>query len=184
LHLNHLYKIFDKYKLLIYLFEENKLYYKTILIKDTNEYNALLMQGEYVINFIITLKIPQALYETCFMRFNFHVSVQPNNILIHVQQNATLHSLFHLETALHVSGGTTPMIRSTNNCIYSIWYLSHRFECAVSGVRHPQHTQTGSNSSTIAADSNNGVWGHPHSSYSLLRFTSQLSPFSDHPSIR
>jgi hypothetical protein len=44
----------------------------------------------------------------------------------------TLHSLFYLETALHVSGGTTtfrvvppPIIRSANNCIYSIWYLSH-----------------------------------------------------------
>ena len=29
------------------------------------------------------------------------------NILIHIQQDATLHSLFYLETALHVSGGTT-----------------------------------------------------------------------------
>jgi hypothetical protein len=29
------------------------------------------------------------------------------NILIYVQQDATLHSLFCLETALHVSGGTT-----------------------------------------------------------------------------
>jgi len=28
-------------------------------------------------------------------------------ILIHVQQDATLRSLFYLETALHVSGGTT-----------------------------------------------------------------------------
>jgi len=49
-----------------------------------------------------------------------------------------------------------PIIRSANNCIYSIWYLSHRycylplswkswnwFECAVGSVRHPQHTQTG-----------------------------------------
>ena len=49
----------------------------------------------------------------------------------------------------------SPIIRSANNCIYSIWYLSHRycylalswkslnwFECAVGGVRHPQHTQT------------------------------------------
>ena len=48
------------------------------------------------------------------------------------------------------------IIRSEDNCIYSIWYLSHRycylplswkswnrFECAVGGVRHPQHTQTG-----------------------------------------
>jgi len=32
--------------------------------------------------------------------------VHRNNILIYVQQGATLHSLFYLETALHVSGGT------------------------------------------------------------------------------
>ena len=48
-----------------------------------------------------------------------------------------------------------PIIRSAYKCIYSIWCLSHRycylplswkswdwFECAVGGVRHPQHTQT------------------------------------------
>ena len=29
------------------------------------------------------------------------------NILIHIQENATLHGLFYLETALHVSGGTS-----------------------------------------------------------------------------
>jgi len=34
------------------------------------------------------------------------VSVHRNNILIHIQQNATLHSPFYLETSLHVSGGT------------------------------------------------------------------------------
>ena len=28
-----------------------------------------------------------------------------NNILIYIQQDATLHSLFYLETALRVSGG-------------------------------------------------------------------------------
>ena len=63
-----------------------------------------------------------------------------------------------------------PIIRSATNSIYCNWYLSHRycylplswkswnrFECAVGGVGHPQHTQTGSNSSTIAADSSNGV---------------------------
>jgi hypothetical protein len=32
------------------------------------------------------------------------------------------------------------------------WKCWNQFECAVSGVRHPQHTQTGSNFSTIAAD--------------------------------
>jgi hypothetical protein len=29
------------------------------------------------------------------------------NILIYIQQDATLHSLFYMETALHVSGGTS-----------------------------------------------------------------------------
>jgi hypothetical protein len=33
----------------------------------------------------------------------------------------------YLETALHVSGGTLHIIRSAYNCIYSIWYLSHRY---------------------------------------------------------
>jgi hypothetical protein len=55
----------------------------------------------------------------------------------------------YLETALHVSGGTSTIIRSAYNCIDSIWYLSHRycylplswmclnrFECAVGGVQH------------------------------------------------
>ena len=38
------------------------------------------------------------------------VSLLPNkygSILIYIQQDATLHSLFYLESALHVSGGTT-----------------------------------------------------------------------------
>jgi len=47
-------------------------------------------------------------------------------ILIYVQQDATLHSLFYLETALHVLGGTTTH-HQEQNCIYSIWYLSHHY---------------------------------------------------------
>jgi len=39
--------------------------------------------------------------------FNVHGSVHCKNILIYIQQDATLHGLFYLETALHVSGGTT-----------------------------------------------------------------------------
>jgi len=42
----------------------------------------------------------------CISEFNVHGSVHPTNILIYIQQDATLHSLFYLETALHVSGGT------------------------------------------------------------------------------
>ena len=75
-----------------------------------------------------------------------------------------------------------PIIRSAYNCIYSIWYLSHRysylplwwkgwnrFECAVGGVRHPQHTQNGSNSSTIAVGSCNGVTNTRCCRYSCMR---------------
>jgi len=39
--------------------------------------------------------------------FNVYGSVHRKNILIYIQQDATLHSLFYLETVLHVSGGTT-----------------------------------------------------------------------------
>jgi len=39
-------------------------------------------------------------------QLNVHGSVHFNNILIYIQQYATLHSLFYLKTALHVSGGT------------------------------------------------------------------------------
>jgi len=74
--------------------------------------------------------------------------VHRKNILIYIQQDATLHSLFYLEIALHVSGGTT-----THHQERKQLYLQH----LVFGVGHPQHTQTGSNSSTIEADSSNGV---------------------------
>jgi len=76
----------------------------------------------------------------------------------------------------------SPIIRSANNCTYSIWYLSHRycylplswkswnwFECAVGGVRHPQHTQTSSISSTIAANSSICVKNTRCCRYSCLR---------------
>ena len=36
--------------------------------------------------------------------FNVHGSMHRNNILIFIQQDATLHSLFYLETTLHISG--------------------------------------------------------------------------------
>ena len=38
--------------------------------------------------------------------FNVNGFVQRKNILIYIQQDATLHSLFYLETALRVLGGT------------------------------------------------------------------------------
>jgi hypothetical protein len=45
--------------------------------------------------------------EIVFYVFYVHGSVHRKNVLIYIQQDATLHSLSYLETALHVSGGTT-----------------------------------------------------------------------------
>jgi hypothetical protein len=39
--------------------------------------------------------------------FNVYGSVYYKNIPIYIQQGATLHSLFYLETNVHVSGGTS-----------------------------------------------------------------------------
>jgi hypothetical protein len=79
--------------------------------------------------------------------FNVHGSVHRNNIVIYIQQDATLDSYFICKLLYMFRVVLPPIIRSTNNCIYSIWYLSHRycylplswkslnrFECAVGGV--------------------------------------------------
>jgi len=47
------------------------------------------------------------IYDISRLRVNVHGSVHCNNILIYIQQDATLHSLFYMETALRVSVGTT-----------------------------------------------------------------------------
>jgi len=83
------------------------------------------------------------------------------NILIYIQQAATLHSLFYLETALHVAGGTT-----THNQERKQLYLQHLV--SVTPLLLPaaivkelelvwvclQHTQTTFSSSTPTAHSN------------------------------
>jgi len=46
--------------------------------------------------------------------------VYRKNILIYIQQDATLHSLIYLETALHVLGGTT-----THHQGHKQLYLQH-----------------------------------------------------------
>ena len=58
--------------------------------------------------FVTLLLLPAAIaVRTKNNVFNVHGSVRRNNILIYIQQDAALHSLFYLETALHVSGVTT-----------------------------------------------------------------------------
>jgi hypothetical protein len=55
------------------------------------------------------------------LKYGLHVSPRSFQvILIYIQQDATLHSLFYLETALHVSGGT-----STHHQERKQLYLQH-----------------------------------------------------------
>ena len=58
----------------------------------------------------LAVKTPKVEFESSRIfvnEFNLHGSIHRNNILIYFQQDATLHSLYYRETALHVSGGTT-----------------------------------------------------------------------------
>jgi hypothetical protein len=94
--------------------------------------------------------------------------------------NMQRHTVYlYLKTALDVSGDTY-----THHQEHIQLYLQHlvfftplllsaafswnRFECAVGGVRHAQHTQTGFNTSTIAADSSNGVTNNRCCRYSCV----------------
>jgi hypothetical protein len=46
------------------------------------------------------------------------------NVVIYIKQDATLHSLFVWKLLCRFRVVPPPIIRSANNCIYSIWYLS------------------------------------------------------------
>ena len=50
---------------------------------------------------------PHLPFASIIRRFNVYGSVRRKYIPIYIQQDATLHSLFNLETALHISGGTS-----------------------------------------------------------------------------
>jgi len=61
----------------------------------------------YIITVQIRLHVTGSIIYNKINVFNVHGSVYRKNILIYIQQDATLHSLLYLETALHVLGGTT-----------------------------------------------------------------------------
>jgi hypothetical protein len=81
----------------------------------------------------------------------------PKRSTLYIQKDATLHSLFYLVTALHVSGGTITHHQERKQLYLQHLVLVTSLLLSAAIVRHPQHTQTSSNSSTIAADSSNGV---------------------------
>jgi hypothetical protein len=65
-------------------------------------------------------------------------------------------SLFYLTTALHVSGVTFTHLQEHKTTVITASGKGYTVLLSAAivegGVRHPQHTQTGSNSFTIAAD--------------------------------
>jgi hypothetical protein len=99
------------------------------------------------------------LFASIIRKFNVYGSVHRKYILIYIQQDATLHSLF-----------------TSENCSTCFWWYFHPLSgehklylqhLVFVRLRHPQHTQTGSNSSTIAADISNGVTNTRCCRYSL-----------------
>ena len=64
-------------------------------------------------------------------------------------------SLFYLKTALHVLGVTITHLQEHKTTVTTASgnrYTVLLSAAIVGGLRHPQHTQISSNSSTIAAD--------------------------------
>ena len=60
-----------------------------------------------------------------FSNFQLYTSIY---LLIYFQQNAMLHSLFISGKLLYMFWVVSPLIiRSTHNCIYSIWYFLYRY---------------------------------------------------------
>ena len=104
-------------------------------------------------------------------RTHTHNTHKEYYLIILISNEMQLYTVYFIWKLLYVFRVVPPpILRSAYNCIYSVWYLSHRncnlplswkrwnlFECAVDSVLHSQHTQTGSSTSTIAAGSNNGL---------------------------
>ena len=91
----------------------------------------------------------------------------PNSIPVYIQQDATLHSLFisgNCSTCFgwyfHPSSGAHTTVSTASGICHTVTAIC---------VRHPQHTQTSSNSSTIAADSSNGVTNNRCCRYGCMR---------------
>ena len=77
-------------------------------------------------------------------------SVYSKYILIYIQKDATLHSLFISGKLLYMFRVVLPpIIRSTHDCIYSIWHLSNRIATCryrrvvgnFSSTHHQEHIQ-------------------------------------------
>jgi hypothetical protein len=82
--------------------------------------------------------------------------MHPNNILIYIHKDATLHSLFYLETALHASGGTiTHHHERKQLCLQHLVFII-QFPCCVMWLAYATHSTQHWNCSTCF-----GWYHHP-----------------------
>ena len=95
----------------------------------------IMLEWQYVFSWIICI----SLYMVIKLTFVLTANDWSTSILTYIQQDATLQSLFYLETALHVSGGTTTYHQERKQL-----YLQHH----VTPLLLP---------AAIAAGDNNGV---------------------------
>ena len=97
---------------------------------------------------------------------NWYLSHRYCYLPLYVQQDATLHSLVYLQTALHVSVGT-----STHHQERKQLYLQHLvfFTPSLQPAAIVEEVELPSNSSTIAAGSSNSVTNTRCCRYSCLR---------------
>jgi hypothetical protein len=90
--------------------------------------------------------------------------------MVSISNKMQRHTIYlYLENALHVSGGTFTHHQERIQLFLQHLVFVTPFEYAVGGVHQPQHSQTGSNSSTIATDSSNGVTNARCCRYSCMR---------------
>jgi len=78
-------------------------------IKKCRPYSVFVEHCVFSLFFLFSSSLCIITYPKFVYKEEDHTLLSENtfNVLIYIKQDATLHSLFYLETALHVSGGTT-----------------------------------------------------------------------------
>ena len=91
-----------------------------------------------------------------------------HNVLIYIQQDATLHSLFYLEIAVHVSGATITHHQKRKQ-LYLQYLVFVTPLLLPAAIVEELELLCSSNSSTIAAASSNGMTNTRCCRYSCMR---------------
>jgi hypothetical protein len=93
--------------------------------------------------------------------FNVQESVHLNNIPIYIQQDAKLHSLFYLETALHVSGGTTTHHQERRQLYLQHLVFVRPLLLSAAIVEELEQPHSTLKPDTVVCAPDDGRWYHP-----------------------